>query len=313
MRLILFILVFLSVGANAQMVIKAHPNYVPLGITPILDIYTNAAGAYSLRKLRSGYTGAAIRIRKDTTGQPEQDINFVGNDLDTNSIKSFLNARNGFVVTWYDQSGNGLNVTQATQASQPQIAALGSIYYENNRPTILFDGSNDILERLNVDLFRNQDSAACYAVTRWISSPAVLRLLFFCSNNLSFTQTRYLLGGGNTANKYSIGSRRLDAGVTFVDNTTDNINTSNLVLQTGLVNYATPRHLLYINNIEKLTAIPGYVGGNTSNTTALKISIGGQTTAAANANARISEVIIYENLNNRSLIETNINNYYGIY
>ena len=83
------------------MVINASAPYRPIGgaANLLLDDYPNAAAAYSLRKLRTAYTGAAIRVRKDTTGQPEQDIGFTATgDLDTAALKSFLNARSGFVV-----------------------------------------------------------------------------------------------------------------------------------------------------------------------------------------------------------------------
>ena len=148
MRYILIILVFLSVGAKAQMVIKAHPNYVPFAVAGglLLDSFPNAAAAYSLRKLDKDYAGSAIRVRKDTTGQPEQDIGFTAaGDLDTASLKSFLNARSGFVVTWYDQSVNARNTTQSTQANQPRIANLGVIDRQNGKPALIYDGSNDFL------------------------------------------------------------------------------------------------------------------------------------------------------------------------
>jgi len=63
------------------------------GITPppalLLDTYPNAAVAYSLRKLRTAYTGAAIRVRR-SSDNAEQDINFVGGDLDTSSMINFV-------------------------------------------------------------------------------------------------------------------------------------------------------------------------------------------------------------------------------
>ena len=146
MRYILIILVFLSVGTNAQMVIKAHPNYIPLGAgNLLLDQYPNAEIAYSLRKLDKDYSGSAIRVRKDTTGQPEQDIGFTASgDLDTAALKSFLNARSGFVTTWYDQAGIG-NAVQTTSANQPRIALNGVIDRKNGKPMINFDGINDRL------------------------------------------------------------------------------------------------------------------------------------------------------------------------
>jgi hypothetical protein len=55
----------------------------------LLDIYPNAAVAYSLRKLRDAYTGSSIRVRRgDLT---EQDFGFDINDnLDTDAIVNFF-------------------------------------------------------------------------------------------------------------------------------------------------------------------------------------------------------------------------------
>jgi hypothetical protein len=55
----------------------------------LLDLFPNAAVAYSLRKLRTAYTGSAIRVRR-SSDNTEQDINFVGGDLDTQSLLDFV-------------------------------------------------------------------------------------------------------------------------------------------------------------------------------------------------------------------------------
>jgi hypothetical protein len=57
--------------------------------TGLLDTYPNAAVAYSLRQLRTAYTGAAIRVRR-SSDNAEQDINFVSGDLDTQSLLDFV-------------------------------------------------------------------------------------------------------------------------------------------------------------------------------------------------------------------------------
>lgn len=59
--------------------------------TGLLDIYPSAAVAYSLRKLRTDYSGNAIRVRRNIDNA-EQNIGFSGNDLDTNSMLDFVGA-----------------------------------------------------------------------------------------------------------------------------------------------------------------------------------------------------------------------------
>ena len=103
----------------------------------LLDLYPSAAAAYSLRKLRSAYTGNAIRVRR--SDNTEQDIGFTSaNVLDTTSLTSFCSGTNGFVTTWYDQSGNANDATQSTASNQPQIVSSGSVILENGKPIVSY-------------------------------------------------------------------------------------------------------------------------------------------------------------------------------
>ena len=91
----------------------------------ILDNYPGASAAYSLRKVRTAYTGSAIRVRR--SDNQEMDIAFdTSGSLDTTSLLTFVGSGNGFVTTWYDQSGNNKHIVQITAASQPYIKWFGS-------------------------------------------------------------------------------------------------------------------------------------------------------------------------------------------
>jgi hypothetical protein len=133
----------------------------------LLDLYPSAAAAYSLRKLRAAYTGSAIRVRR-ASDNTEQNIGFVNNVLDTSSLTSFCSGTNGFVTTWYDQSGNGRNATQTTAANQPQIVSGGSVLLYNGKPTLKFDGINDSMNNL-ISFGAN---LSVYYVTERIAAPA---------------------------------------------------------------------------------------------------------------------------------------------
>jgi hypothetical protein len=53
----------------------------------------------------------------------------------------------GFVETWYDQSGNSNDAVQATAGSQPKIVNAGSLVTDSNgHPDIDFDGSDFLLK-----------------------------------------------------------------------------------------------------------------------------------------------------------------------
>lgn len=115
---------------------------VPPASPLLLDTYPNAAVAYSLRKLRTTYTGNAIRVRR-SVDNAEQDIGFSGNDLDTASLLTFCGAGNGFITTWYDQSTNANNSTQATAANQAQIVSSGAMITDVTTGKITTTWTND--------------------------------------------------------------------------------------------------------------------------------------------------------------------------
>jgi hypothetical protein len=131
-----------KVGAGG---VEVKNSFIEILAALLLDAFPNAAAAYSLRKLRAAYTGSAIRVRR-SSDNTEQDIGFNGsNGLDTTALATFVGAGNGFVTTWYDQSGNGRDVTQTSSANQPQIVNSGSVILENGKPAVQFNGTSNVL------------------------------------------------------------------------------------------------------------------------------------------------------------------------
>lgn len=115
-----------------------------MGFQPprILDIYSaNLYGAYSLRLLRNGYGGNCVRVRR-SSDNTEQDFGFVDGVVDMASIITFCGGGNGFVTTWYDQSGNAKDVIQATAGNQPQIVASGVAYTTSGKYYLNFANSH---------------------------------------------------------------------------------------------------------------------------------------------------------------------------
>lgn len=107
--------------------------------TGILDTYTGSAAAYSLRRLSSSYTGSLIRVRR-SNDNAEQDIGYtVGNILDESALTTFVGSNSAFITTWYDQSGNGRNVTRTTAIEQPRIVNSGTIETDGSKPAVNFD------------------------------------------------------------------------------------------------------------------------------------------------------------------------------
>ena len=115
--------------------------------TPLLDTYSGAAAAYSLRLLDSTYTGALIRVSRSVSDNTEQDINSnVFGELDTVSLLAFAGTGDAFVKVWYCQSGNSNDATQTVTGSQPQIVSSGAVIVENGKPAVDFNVTSNYLE-----------------------------------------------------------------------------------------------------------------------------------------------------------------------
>ena len=106
-----------------------------------LDRITDAQAAFSLRKLRAAYSGSAIRVRR-SSDNAEQDIGFTSGDLDTTSLATFVGANSGYVTTWYDQSGNGYDASNASASVQPKIVDAGSLITSGGKAAIEFAPSS---------------------------------------------------------------------------------------------------------------------------------------------------------------------------
>ncbi len=107
----------------------------------LLDTYTDAVAAFSVRRLYSQYTGACMRVREDS-GDTETDIGFDTNgDLDTSAIATHCGSANGYVTKWYDQAasggtGSGNDAEQSTNGSQPQIYNGSAVISNGGKPAL---------------------------------------------------------------------------------------------------------------------------------------------------------------------------------
>ena len=123
----------------------------------LLDTYTGAAAAYSVRKLKTGVTVAA-RIRR-SGDDIEADVEFdSNNEISLTSpisnassgtytdLADFVDhsttPRDAFVDEWKDQSGSGNHAAQATAADQPKLYdATTGLITENSKSALSFDTS----------------------------------------------------------------------------------------------------------------------------------------------------------------------------
>lgn len=111
--------------------------------TQILNDLPTPITAFALRKLLSTYNGPAIQVRRNDN--TTQNIGFLPNgELDEAALSAFVGSGNGFVTTWYDQSGNQRNLTQTTYGDQPLIVSNGVLTKKNNQLTLRFSSSDKL-------------------------------------------------------------------------------------------------------------------------------------------------------------------------
>lgn len=116
-------------GTGAAKAATSTPSF-----TGILDSLPATAAAFSVRRLRSSYSGFLLRVRR-SSDNTEQNIGFtIGGHLDTAALTGFCGSDSCFISTWYDQSGNGRNAVQATAANQPRIVNAGSVDMAGGAP-----------------------------------------------------------------------------------------------------------------------------------------------------------------------------------
>ena len=258
----------------------------------ILDGYPNAAAGYSLRKLSSTYSGSAIRVRR-SSDNAEQNIGFnVSNTLDTTALLAFCGAGNGFVTTWYDQSGNAKDIGNTTAVRQPQIVSAGAVLLENTKPTIRFDGSNDDFSA-GFGTILNQPSTMFSVVTPLTLALGTTRHLID-KHSAGNRQAVYMLVSNNIA---LFSGSSFDSGVPFT--TTQQLITTTFNSTNSTINR------------NSWATITGNAG--TQNQDGLRI--GSNSGIASFFNMNLQEVILYnfdQSLNIPN-IKLNINTFYNVY
>ena len=121
------------------------PTSTEIVFIPPLDEIAATSAAYGLRRVRSAYTGPAIRVRR-LSDNAEVDIGFTSaGNLNIVALLAHCGISSGFVTTWYDQSGNGRHLVQATAAAQPRIVNAGVIDTLGGVPTLVFDAVDDFM------------------------------------------------------------------------------------------------------------------------------------------------------------------------
>ena len=208
------------------------------------------------------------------------------------SLKVEQLTANGFVSTWYDQSGNGNDAAQASASSQPKIVSSGSAILENGKVAVQFDGNDNMPNGVGTSTPTN---VSVFAVRGISSYPTTFRTLF---NYKAFGLTHNANGGvqyGNGAHIFK--SLSLTAK-------SDNYPTTTGQALDTIINQT---------NLERNSFAATLGDGGTYG---LGISgIGSWSGTTQTFLGTIQELVIYESDEsaNKSGIQTNINDFYTIY
>jgi hypothetical protein len=304
-----------------------YDTFTPDGVTEFTAITdNNAAGGFDITgssgtavevsfdiTLNSGSVAVKLRPEFESGGDVSNEENITTSGSKSFTLTStadfkamlFITASADFVVsnfsvnvpynhtatvaTWYDQSGNGNNATQGTAASQPNIAEGGSLLTAG----VTFDGTDDHL-----------DLTSTLGITSVASHFAVTNLAGILNNTLFDNRD-------SSTDGYSIRT-----------NDTSNINFDWLTSDAEVAN-ASGQAVYHFNKTSSQvqsgvnggTLVTASESGSVSVAATPRIGARSFTSAFNFFNGPIQELIIYDSDQsaNRFKIESNINNYYGIY
>jgi hypothetical protein len=279
-----------------------------------------AAAAYSLRKVRAGYSNNAVQIRR-SSDQAEVDVAFDSEGKVSNSslvtdvteesesggtqvassgattLADFLNpsgsGTDAFVVTWYDQSPSGNDITQTTSANQPKIAESGALLADG----VDFDGSASYL-----------DATSALGATATVGA-------FIVHKPDDTDENQYLIdnrdgtGDGMRIMQRSDadGNYRFSMDSTNVNSASGSV-TTNETLLTAI--QSSTAATLFKNSAQQATAADDAI----SVTAAFRIGANRVSTGTY-FDGTMKEIILFtsDQTDNRFKIESNINNYYSLY
>ena len=299
----------------------------------LLDTYSSAAAAYSLRKLSNSYSGPVLQIRR-ASDNVEVDVSF-----DTNGVVS-LNSRitnvteettgsstslttsattlgefvanasytdadalgatdSALIQCWYDQSGNSNDATQNTASSQPTIVSSGALIEENGSPVINFN-SDHLLS------------------SAWMTQ---LSPMSFSLVQVPANVAREVLIGVNTATPYTTSFMNWNSGSDylyprfFISFPASEIYSSAMTeddMNLVFAHSSTTSTSFYLNGSEDSNSPKSH-----SRTSAADgaITIGSPTSYNPIRGTSLVEIVFWlsDQSSNRTAIESDINTFYSIY
>ena len=287
----------------------ATPNF---GLADSSDKTGNSTGNPLDTAVREGFNSITVAGTSSTCDrirftEGNDNVSFIISDL-----KVSLIARNGFVETWYDQSGNGRDMEQASAGSQPLIIQnAGQVKSTSGLPAITFADNAVHLERAEFltgqlggyfivgnTLKADQDGTDAQVLLRQGQNYRIAVELINAGNIRSFLRD----GAGDNADARTSSSTVGDDEV-FLNTTIIGARGAN-----GLANY--------FNGGDESTADTTDIEDvDFSSVDTGNISLGSIPAGTFDYKGELMEVILFNTnvSSDRTTIETDINNHYNIY
>ena len=265
----------------------------------LLDSYSGASAAYSLRELSSAWAGQPVIEVYRADGATQ---NFTADEITNGTMATFLGTNGGFVETWYDQSGSGFDLTtNATGTNKPRIytGISQTVTEVNGKPAIeiaspysFFNATNNIPYNGGVSWYSVVDLTNVGNTRIW-------------SDDITGVQgyTTFL-----TENTYSINDN--GAGYKNIPITAHEIKQQ---LSSFHFNDTGGAYEIARDGLNSTGTISGW-NGPIGTSGSANIGVGGSGNSQQVINGFYQELIVYPDnqSSNRVGIETNINSYYGL-
>lgn len=283
-----------------SMIINPYRFAAAAGNGYLLDDYAGATAAFSLRDLTVDIThhtdNVVVQVRR-SSGSPTTDT-FNATEVADGTMTAWVvaggGAQDGFVQRWYDQTGNGNDAIELTDAFQAQIVDNGVLLSDG----LLFNGTSTY-----------------YDIPTAIGTASAQSI--FCVAQTSDLAGNRMLVDARDANDDGIGMFYLTSSdyMRFHVDTTDVFSSTSLAanteyLFTGI--YGSTTSTFYTDGTQ--TDTDATAPASSSATTDYHIGRGAYASSAF-WQGSIQELIIYptDETSNRTGIEGNINTKYSIY
>ena len=266
----------------------------------LLDDYTGATAAYSLRELTATSWNIGDVVIEARTGSTTTDT-FTSAEVFDGTLVAFANSGDGSasVRRWYDQSGNGNHILQSQSAFQPLIVSGGVLLADG----IKFNGTNQFFDCGFAAGSATEQSVMVVAQTSDLASN---RILLGGRDGNDDGLAMFLLGGVDDTLRWSVDSASDPTGN---DLFTGTLSANTEYLFSGY--YGTPNNTIFLDGTQADT--------DTSAPASISVTTNyfiGRAAFAGSAywQGSIQEVIIYpdDQSANQAGIDGNITTHYGI-